>query len=217
MSERPVISTPALFVDLDETLVKSRCVLQNEVARYEDAGWKQLTVWDTRRDERVYYMTRARPCAARFMEVLRCTRPTFILTTGGEAFQTRVCEAHGIESDELFGSESLSTREEPEALYWRIPLTKCPILLDDLRPEQAGCDAKLRALQGLLPYGAADEPSAEWHVQVNAWLPTLKEPLDDDRELHRLLDATFDRLEKAERMMRVTENSKHAKGSTLVV
>ena len=216
MAERAIIKTPAFFVDLDETLVKSKCVLQSEVARYEDAGWKTLTIWDTRRDERVYYVTRARPYAQRFMEALRCVAPTFVLTTGRETHQLRVCDAHGIKADALFGRESLSPREEPEALYWRIPLTPYPILLDDLRPEQAGCATKLRALQGLLPYEDT-APSAEWHVQVNAWWSTLKEPLDDDRELHRLCDVVMDRYETALSQMRAAQKeSKDARGHEMV-
>ena len=124
---------PAVFLDLDETLVRTRIVSKNEETKPEDKLLK---------NENSTYITTLRPHAIKFINALKEKANVYIFTNGEQKFQEKVIKLHSlpIEKNHIFGREN----------YNKVPQSNNFILIDDLEFNTSGVQGKLNAL-GLNP------------------------------------------------------------------
>lgn len=165
---------PAVFLDLDETLVKTRIVSPNEKINPKDKTFKY---------DDDSYITTLRPHTIKFINSLKTKANVYIFTHGNQKFQQKVIELHNlpIHKDHLFGRER----------YNKVPQLDNFVLVDDLEFNTSGIQHKLNSLGSFPKY---DTENFEYKP-VNNFInikPFLGNP--EDNELLKILPEILKRL-----------------------
>lgn len=165
---------PAVFLDLDETLVKTRIVNPHEKTKLKDKKFK---------NKNNLYVTTLRPHAIKFINLLKQKADVYIFTHGKQKFQEKVIELHNlpIEKNHIFGREN----------YSKVPKLNNFILVDDLELSTAGAQDKLNALGSFPEY---DKENFKYKP-INNFIkikPFFGDP--NDNELLNVLPKILERL-----------------------
>lgn len=165
---------PSVFLDLDETLVKTRIVSPNEKTMPEDKVFKY---------DSDSYATTLRPHAVNFINELKQKADVYIFTHGKQKFQEKVIKLHNLSIDKnhIFGREK----------YDKIPKFSNFILVDDLELSTAGAQDKLNALGSFPEY---DKENFKYKP-INNFIkikPFFGDP--NDNELLNVLPKILERL-----------------------
>lgn len=153
---------PAVFLDLDETLVKTRIVQTNEEIKSDDKTFKY---------ENDSYITTLRPHAIKFINSLKRKANVYIFTHGKQKFQEKVIELHSlpIHKDHLFGIER----------YSKAPKLNNFILVDDLGFNTSGVQHKLNNLGSFPEYDTENFKYKPINNFINI-KPFLGDPKDNE-------------------------------------
>jgi len=165
---------PSVFLDLDETLVKTRIVNTNEKTEPKDKKFKYNSD---------YYITILRPHAVNFINSLKQKANVYIFTHGKQKFQEKVIELHNlpISKKHIFGREN----------YNKVPKLNNFILVDDLGLSTAGAQDKLNALGSFPEYDKENFKYKPINNFVNI-KPFFGDP--NDKELLNVLPKILERL-----------------------
>jgi hypothetical protein len=159
-----------IFVDLDETLIKSKPVgnihpsfIGNELyQKLKELKEEEQVQLLKEKGEKVlkfdnyYFITRVRPNAHYFLKELSKLGEVSILTSGGTQFQTTIIKFHELPVEKVYGRED----------YNKVPKVKNSILIDDLWLSTSGVVQKLNAM------GHEIEPHQEesiHYINVKPW------------------------------------------------
>jgi hypothetical protein len=137
-----------IYVDLDETLVKTQYLmnasnwlpihnlsLENLADEFEKRGEKVIRFGSDPKNE--WFVTRVRPHAHEFLNVLHGMGEVAILTTGGTEFQAQVVKLHDLPIKSVYGREQ----------YGSLPKSPRSILIDDNWSMQSmGIESKIKAI-----------------------------------------------------------------------
>lgn len=155
-----LIAQNIVFVDLDETLVKTSYLVNANLNLYkkerilsrdvpsdpkikardhENNGGKIIKLQESENNwENTWFVTYLRPGAIEFIKALYARAKVCILTSGGKEFQTRVIQVHNIPIPEhnIYGKFN----------YEDVPQSPYAVLVDDLEETTSGVYGKLQAI-----------------------------------------------------------------------
>jgi hypothetical protein len=172
-------NTNLIFCDLDETLVKTKYLVNaideiydrqeykerlksgtlpqdpEEIAnQLISQGWKIIKLnpndW-----QNTWFCSYRRPGADEFLQSIQSFAEVYILTSGKTQFQTQVVQSHGFPVEKVIGKDAYG---EIESIP--LELRQNSILVDDLGPNTIGVRQKIDVI-GIGP---------ERHVQVHPYL-----------------------------------------------